>query len=59
MPDATAAQFPPAITFVSWANGFTAEDLDRIKRMGRTLPLIQAEFARNANGWPLLQSGES
>ncbi len=35
-------QLPPTITFVPWANAFTAEELDRIERMGDDLPLIQA-----------------
>jgi len=35
-------QLPSTITFVPWANAFTAEELDRIERMGDALPLTQA-----------------
>jgi PKHD-type hydroxylase len=35
-------QLPPTITFVPWANAFTAEEMDRIERIGDALPLAQA-----------------
>ncbi|HEY2009516.1 MAG TPA: 2OG-Fe(II) oxygenase [Rhizomicrobium sp.] len=35
-------ELPPTITFVPWANAFTAEELDRIEQIGDGLPLAQA-----------------
>ena len=37
-------ELPPTITFVPWANAFTAEELDRIERLGDALPLAQAHL---------------
>jgi len=35
-------ELPPTITFVPWANAFTAEEMDRIEGAGDALPLAQA-----------------
>ena len=35
-------QIPPTVTFVPWANAFTAEEMDRIEAAGDALPLTQA-----------------
>jgi PKHD-type hydroxylase len=41
-------ELPPTITFVPWANAFSAEELDRIERYGDALPLAQADLAMDA-----------
>jgi PKHD-type hydroxylase len=41
-------ELPPTITFVPWANAFSAEELDRIERYGDALPLAQAGLAKDA-----------
>jgi PKHD-type hydroxylase len=38
----SSPQLPPTITFVPWANAFTAEQMDGIERLGDALPLTQA-----------------
>jgi PKHD-type hydroxylase len=37
-------ELPPTITFVPWANAFTAKEMDRIERIGDALPLAQADL---------------
>src|ERR1700744_3176067 len=37
-------QLPPTITFVPWANAFTADELDKIQRIGDALPLAEAQL---------------